>query len=191
LSVFLSASISGWSSCFFPAFFKPPAGASPRSQAIGTGFASMPALVLGRSFYLALKEIAMLVLTRKTNQQIRIGNDIVITVVKVRGNTIRLGIEAPQDVRVLRSELDARIEADAAQVESLVIHRPLNPPPQNTRRGSLPSTPFGMPSTPVGMPMNPVGMPEQNIEDSPHCHTPLAPLAPFANRNARRLPGVA
>ncbi len=48
----------------------------------------------------------MLVLTRKPNQQVRIGNDIVITVVKVKGNTIRLGIEAPRDVRVLRCELD-------------------------------------------------------------------------------------
>ena len=55
----------------------------------------------------------MLVLTRKANQQLLIGNDIVITVVKVRGNTIRLGIEAPRDVRVVRSELDAKPETKA------------------------------------------------------------------------------
>ena len=50
----------------------------------------------------------MLVLTRKPNQQLQIGTDIVITVVKVRGNTIRLGIEAPRDVRVIRSELEPK-----------------------------------------------------------------------------------
>lgn len=57
----------------------------------------------------------MLVLTRKPTQQLRIGDDIVITVVKVRGNTIRLGIEAPKDVRVIRAEIEAkdRLGADA------------------------------------------------------------------------------
>jgi carbon storage regulator CsrA len=62
-------------------------------------------------------EIAMLVLTRKPNQQLHIGNDIVITVVKVRGNTIRLGIEAPKDVRVIRSELEPK-ELGGQELES-------------------------------------------------------------------------
>lgn len=62
----------------------------------------------------------MLVLTRKLSQQLHIGNDIVITVVKVRGNTIRLGIEAPRDVRILRSELDGTpVSADHANAEML------------------------------------------------------------------------
>jgi carbon storage regulator CsrA len=47
----------------------------------------------------------MLVLTRKVNQQIRLGNDITVTVLRVQGNTIRIGIEAPRDVRVVRAEL--------------------------------------------------------------------------------------
>ncbi|QDV28118.1 carbon storage regulator [Aureliella helgolandensis] len=47
----------------------------------------------------------MLVLTRKPNQSIKIGDNITINVVRVRGNTIQLGIEAPQDVSILRSEL--------------------------------------------------------------------------------------
>ncbi|MGN6544286.1 MAG: carbon storage regulator [Aureliella sp.] len=59
----------------------------------------------------------MLVLTRKPNQQLHIGNDIVITIVKVRGNTIRLGIEAPKDVRVLRSELDPKPAGGEAALE--------------------------------------------------------------------------
>jgi carbon storage regulator CsrA len=51
------------------------------------------------------KEIAMLVLTRKLDESIRIGDDIKITVLRIKGNTIRIGIEAPRDVRVVRSEL--------------------------------------------------------------------------------------
>lgn len=47
----------------------------------------------------------MLVLTRKLNEQIQIGNDITITVVRVKGNTVRVGIDAPRDVRIVRAEL--------------------------------------------------------------------------------------
>ena len=47
----------------------------------------------------------MLVLTRKENESIRIGNDIEITLVRVRGGGVRIGIEAPRDVKVLRGEL--------------------------------------------------------------------------------------
>ncbi len=48
----------------------------------------------------------MLVLTRKIDEQIVIGDDIKITLIRVRGNTVRLGIEAPRDVRIVRSELE-------------------------------------------------------------------------------------
>ena len=47
----------------------------------------------------------MLVLTRKLNQEILIGDNVKITVLKVKGNTVRLGIEAPRDVRIVRGEL--------------------------------------------------------------------------------------
>ncbi len=47
----------------------------------------------------------MLVLTRKQNEKIRIGDSIVITVVRMKGNAVRLGIEAPRDVNILRGEL--------------------------------------------------------------------------------------
>ncbi len=68
-------------------------------------------MLIGRKLkILALTEIAMLVLSRKPNQKINIGSDITITVVKVRGNVIRLGIEAPRDVRVVRSELELKID---------------------------------------------------------------------------------
>jgi carbon storage regulator len=47
----------------------------------------------------------MLVLSRKSDQEIRIGDDIRLTVLKVKGNTVRIGIEAPSEVRIMRGEL--------------------------------------------------------------------------------------
>lgn len=47
----------------------------------------------------------MLVLTRKHQEKIRIGEHIVITVLKTKGKTVRLGIEAPSEVPVIRGEL--------------------------------------------------------------------------------------
>ena len=47
----------------------------------------------------------MLVLTRRKNQSIVIGDDIVVTVLEVKGDQIRLGITAPRDVQVYREEL--------------------------------------------------------------------------------------
>ena len=48
----------------------------------------------------------MLVLSRKESERIRLGDSIVITVVRVSGDKVRLGIEAPPDVLVLREELE-------------------------------------------------------------------------------------
>lgn len=59
----------------------------------------------------------MLVLTRKADEQILIGDDIKITLVRVRGNSVRVGIEAPRDVRVVRGELEKRDPLDADDVE--------------------------------------------------------------------------
>ncbi|MFT5300642.1 MAG: carbon storage regulator [Mariniblastus sp.] len=47
----------------------------------------------------------MLVLSRKKNEQILIDGNILIEVLQIRGNTVRLGISAPSDVKVLRGEL--------------------------------------------------------------------------------------
>ena len=52
----------------------------------------------------------MLVLSRKQQQEILLGDDIKITVLKVKGNTVRLGIEAPRDIRVVRGELPRQSE---------------------------------------------------------------------------------
>jgi carbon storage regulator CsrA len=47
----------------------------------------------------------MLVLTRKLQEQIRIGENVTITVLRVKGQAVRIGIEAPREVRVVRGEL--------------------------------------------------------------------------------------
>lgn len=47
----------------------------------------------------------MLVLSRRESERIRLGDSIVVTVVRVSGDRVRLGIEAPSDVVVLREEI--------------------------------------------------------------------------------------
>lgn len=47
----------------------------------------------------------MLVLTRKLGEIIRVGDAVTVRVLEVKGNQVRLGIEAPSDVRILREEV--------------------------------------------------------------------------------------
>lgn len=54
----------------------------------------------------------MLVLTRRLNQSIRIGDDIEITVIEVRGDQVRLGVSAPRDVAVHRKEVYLQIQQE-------------------------------------------------------------------------------
>ena len=48
----------------------------------------------------------MLVLSRKESEKIMLGDSIVLTIVRVSGDRVRLGIEAPSDMLILRKELD-------------------------------------------------------------------------------------
>lgn len=50
----------------------------------------------------------MLVLSRRESEEIKLGDSIVVTVVKVAGDRVRLGIQAPSNVVVLRGELERR-----------------------------------------------------------------------------------
>lgn len=63
----------------------------------------------------------MLVLTRRLNQSIKIGDDVEITVIEVRGDQVRLGVTAPREVSVHRKEIYLQIQqenrAAAAQNE--------------------------------------------------------------------------
>jgi carbon storage regulator len=55
----------------------------------------------------------MLVLTRKLQEKIRIGDQVTITVLRMKGKAVRLGIEAPPNVTVMRGELTHRESSDA------------------------------------------------------------------------------
>ncbi len=61
----------------------------------------------------------MLVLSRKESERIRLGNNIVVTVVRVSGDRVRIGIEAPPDVIVLRDELQPREKVTCTAPKSL------------------------------------------------------------------------
>jgi carbon storage regulator len=72
----------------------------------------------------------MLVLTRKPNESVVINDDIVVTVVEVRGDKVRLGIQAPRDVSIHRSEVFAAIQR--AQTETMTESENLNSGPQSS-----------------------------------------------------------
>ena len=62
----------------------------------------------------------MLVLSRKINESIQIGNDIEIMVIDVRGDVVRLGITAPQSTQIWRKELwDIIVEENKAAAETV------------------------------------------------------------------------
>ncbi len=54
----------------------------------------------------------MLVLTRRLNQSIKIGDDVEITIVEVRGDQVRLGVAAPRNVTVHRKEVYLQIQQE-------------------------------------------------------------------------------
>jgi len=62
----------------------------------------------------------MLVLSRKQSQRIKLGDSIIITVVRVAGDKVRLGIDAPRDMLVLRDELEPHEIPTAGAAETAV-----------------------------------------------------------------------
>lgn len=78
--------------------------------------ASMPGLDVSRS--------RMLVLTRKINQTVLIGDDVEVTVLSVTGDKVRIGIQAPREVPVYREEVYLEIQrerAAAVDVDPLAV----------------------------------------------------------------------
>ena len=70
----------------------------------------------------------MLVLTRKANQSIMIGDSIEISVLSVMGEKVRLGIQAPRDVPVFRKEVFVEIQqqnVEAAESSKDALDKPL------------------------------------------------------------------
>ena len=61
----------------------------------------------------------MLVLTRKLGENIRIGDSVKITVLEVRSGQVKLGIEAPPEVKVHREEIYARIQEENRRAQRM------------------------------------------------------------------------
>jgi carbon storage regulator len=60
----------------------------------------------------------MLILTRRAGETVMIGSDITITVLGVKGNQVRIGINAPKEVAVHREEIFERIKNEKASAEA-------------------------------------------------------------------------
>lgn len=56
----------------------------------------------------------MLILTRRVDERILIGEDITLCVLDIEGNRVRLGLEAPKNVAILREEISSRYRGDAS-----------------------------------------------------------------------------
>lgn len=86
----------------------------------------------------------MLVLSRRVGERLLIGDDIVITVIEVRSDGVRLGIEAPRDVRVHRAEVIEAVRAanvEASEVDESTITQ---------LRQLVPRAPVGAPTPESG-----------------------------------------
>ena len=79
----------------------------------------------------------MLVLSRRQDERIVIGDQIVITIVEIRGDKVRVGIEAPRDVPVHRREVYEAIQRSNAAPPSAAppIDLPTTPSPSATQHG--------------------------------------------------------
>ena len=90
----------------------------------------------------------MLVLSRRVGERLLIGDDIVITVIEVRSDGVRLGIDAPREVRVHRAEVieavqAANVDAVAADDRTAAVLRTLVYParPAEPARPPVPTSP--------------------------------------------------
>lgn len=63
----------------------------------------------------------MLVLSRKSNETIKIGDDIEIRILEVKGDTVRIGIEAPKSIDILRGELVLSISESNTEATALDV----------------------------------------------------------------------
>lgn len=104
----------------------------------------------------------MLVLTRKLQQQIKIGDAITVTILRVKGSTVRIGVEAPRDVRVIRGELP---KSDGGQDETST------PAPQTPLVINLEVTPEG-----IELEASPTAAPAPAAELPKPAHLPLNKL---------------
>ncbi len=60
----------------------------------------------------------MLILTRRVGETLMIGNQVTVTVLGIKGNQVRIGVNAPKDITVHRQEIYERIRSDTPHEEA-------------------------------------------------------------------------
>ncbi len=107
----------------------------------------------------------MLLLTRKLGENIRIGDDVKITIVEVKGNHVKLGIDAPPSVKVHREEIYERIQQENRRAQALLQGGGgATPAPGTGGNATPPSAPGAAPASggdPAG------GAPDRGQEKKP------------------------
>ena len=68
----------------------------------------------------------MLILTRKTNEKIKIGNEITLSIIEIKGEQVKIGVEAPKEVKVFRQEVYDAIQKENKAAASLSNVAPEN-----------------------------------------------------------------
>ena len=66
----------------------------------------------------------MLILTRRVGETLMIGDEVTVTVLGVKGNQVRIGVNAPRDVAVHREEIYERIKREQAEQAAQQQHEP-------------------------------------------------------------------
>ncbi len=65
----------------------------------------------------------MLILSRKIDQKIRIGDDIVLTIIDVKSDQVKIGVEAPASVKVFRQEVFSAIQSENTAANNISVEQ--------------------------------------------------------------------
>ena len=68
----------------------------------------------------------MLILTRKLNEEIKIGSGITVKIISISDNSVKIGIDAPQNIQIVRTELYDKVKESSVMAVKSVNEKPAN-----------------------------------------------------------------